>query len=156
MKKFLNTAIKASFVFYLFALCIILFLGQRGHFRNLSIWEYALMQMNIIPFKTITEYISAIFTGSMNLDIPIKNLLGNLILFLPMGIYLPLFFKKSRKFLSYFLIMIGILVAVELIQFFTRQGAFDIDDLILNLAGAFIGFALWRTKVIQSFKNKIA
>lgn len=154
MKKVLNIAVKVSFVFYFLVLCIILFLGQRGHFSNLSIWEYALMRMNIIPFKTITEYISAIFTGSMNLDIPIKNLLGNLILFLPMGIYLPLFFKKSRKFLSFFIMMIIILLAVEIIQLFTGRGSFDIDDLILNLSGAFIGFALWRTKFFQKIFSK--
>ena len=155
MKKYLSLMIKITFVIYLIATFFILFLGQRGHWSNFSITEYALMQINIVPFKTIIEYIHAILTGSMNVMIPIKNLVGNLVLFLPMGIYLPLFFKKSRSFKSFLLIVFAILLSIELIQFITKRGAFDIDDLILNLSGASIGLAIWKSKLGQTIQSKI-
>lgn len=38
----------------------------------------------------------------------------------------------------------GIIVAVELLQLFTLLGSCDIDDLILNMIGAFLGYGLFR------------
>lgn len=105
--------------------------------------EYALFQMNLIPFKTIAEYISAIFTGSMNLDIPIKNLVGNLLMFAPMGIFLPVLFAKIKSWKKYCTVVVAILLGIEVIQFLTKRGSFDVDDLILNMTGALLGFWAW-------------
>ena len=52
----------------------------------MTIWEYAMMHMNLIPFKTIGGYVDAIVNQTINLNIPLENLLGNLLMFLPMGI----------------------------------------------------------------------
>lgn len=45
--------------------------------------------------------------------------------------------------------MTAFLFIIEVIQFVTRKGAFDINDLILNLLGAAIGFAIWNTKFVK-------
>lgn len=100
---------------------------------------------NFIPFKTISTYIQAIFNGSMNAEIPIKNLVGNLFMFLPMGIYLPFFIKKMGKVGIFTISMIVVLFFIEAIQIVTRRGSFDIDDFILNMIGALIGFGIWKT-----------
>ena len=65
-------------------------------------------------------------------------------MFLPMGIYLPYLFKKLSNYKSFLVVMLIILFAVEILQFVLKRGAFDIDDLILNLLGAVIGFGLWK------------
>ena len=105
---------------------------------------------NFVPFKTISTYIKAIFSGSMNIDIPIKNLVGNFIMFLPMGIYLPYFIKKINKVSVFSIAMIILLFVIEVIQLVTKRGSFDIDDFILNMLGALIGLGIyWKMKVVQ-------
>lgn len=144
-----------SFVFYILALIMlllvgVLFVGIRGQiWTNLSLIEYIKSSSNFVPFKTISTYLTAMFTGSINIDIPIKNLLGNLVMFLPMGIYLPYYIKRLNKVGSFTLSMIVLLFVIEVTQLVTRRGSFDIDDFILNVAGALIGFGIWKTKFIQ-------
>ncbi len=85
----------------------------------------------------------------MNMDIPIKNLVGNFILFLPMGFYLPYFMKKINKVSVFSLLMIILLFIFKVLQLVTRRGSFDIDDFILNMFGAIIGFGIWKSNVVQ-------
>lgn len=104
---------------------------------------------NFVPFKTITTYILAIFDGSMNMYIPIENLFGNFMMFMPMGIYLPYLFKHLNKFSRFTISMSFLLIVIEVVQVVTRLGSFDIDDFILNMLGAWIGYGVWKTKVVQ-------
>ncbi|MDQ0971459.1 glycopeptide antibiotics resistance protein [Neobacillus niacini] len=150
MKKIIKIVFSLSLVFYLFALVVLLFLGTRGYiWADMTLIEYIKSSSNLIPFKTISTYTNAIFNGSMNMDIPIKNLAGNLIMFLPMGIYLPYFIKRLNKASGLSITMIILLFVIEVIQLVTRRGSFDIDDFILNLLGALIGFGLWKMKFVQ-------
>ena len=151
MKKAFKIIISISFIFYLFALIVILFLQSRGFDwrSSLPLLEYIKTSSNIVPFKTIFTYVTAIFNGRMNIDIPIKNLVINLLLFLPMGIYLPLFIKKINKTSLFSIYAIALLFIVEVVQLLTKRGSFDIDDFILNMVGALIGFAVWKMKVVQ-------
>ncbi|MCM3358750.1 MULTISPECIES: VanZ family protein [unclassified Psychrobacillus] len=150
MKKVIKIVLNISFVFYLFALVVLLFLGTRGFlWSGITMIEYIKNSSNFIPFKTINTYIRALFDGSMNIDIPIKNLFGNLFMFLPAGIYLPYCIRKAKE-ISVFIISLSILlVVIEVVQVVTRRGSFDIDDFILNMLGALIGFGIWKTKFVQ-------
>lgn len=59
----------------------------------------------------------------------IKNLAGNMLLFSPMGLFIPLLFgKRIRSFWAFLLVMVVIIIFVEIIQFLTVRGSFDIDD----------------------------
>ena len=151
MKRFIKVVLSISFIFYLLALVVLLFLGStRGYvWADLTLIEYMKRSSNFVPFKTISTYIKAIFNGSMNIDIPIKNLVGNLIMFLPMGIYLPYFIKKLNKVSVFSIAMIISLFVIEVIQIVTKRGSFDIDDFILNMLGALIGFGIWKMKIVQ-------
>lgn len=150
MKKLFKVIFSISLAFYLLALVFILFLSSRGYlWPDLSLLEYIKNSSNFVPFKTISLYITAMFDGSMNMDIPIKNLGGNFIMFLPMGIYVPYFFKKLNKTSLFSISIIMLLFIIEIIQLLTRRGRFDIDDFILNMFGALIGFGIWKTKTVQ-------
>lgn len=155
MKKAINLIIKISFIIYIFALCVILFGGSRGHWADFSILQYAAMQMNLVPFETIALYIRAMVRETINPEIAIANLLGNFLLFMPMGVYLPFIFKKIRTLLDYVLYMMPVLMMVELVQLLTKRGSFDIDDFILNLSGTIIGFFVWKSEVFQKLYGKI-
>lgn len=73
---------------------------------------------------------------------PVDTML-NVILFLPLGLFLPLLYRKydriSRAALTGFLFSLSI----ELIQMFGR-GATDINDLITNTAGTCLGFLVYK------------
>jgi glycopeptide antibiotics resistance protein len=155
VKKIIRMIFGVSFIFYSLGLVMLLFVGImfvgiRGHiWSDLSLIEYIKRSSNFVPFKTISTYITAMFDGSMNISIPIKNLFGNLIMFLPMGIYLPYYIKKINKVSKFTISMIILLFVIEVIQLVTRRGSFDIDDFILNIVGALIGFGIWKTKIVQ-------
>ncbi|APC47603.1 VanZ family protein [Virgibacillus halodenitrificans] len=154
MEKFIKVILKISFMFYLVALVILLFIGNRGYlYTDLTLLEYMKTSSNFVPFKTINTYFTAFVDNSMNRNIPIKNLVGNLFMFLPMGIYLPFLIKKIAGLGRFVLSMIVLLFFIEVIQLVTRRGSFDIDDFILNMIGALIGFAIWKTKYIQKLLN---
>lgn len=121
-----------------------MFLGLRKLYvwDDVSFIEYIQFSSNFVPFQTISIYFNALFDGSMNIDIPIKNLFGNLLMFLPMGIYLPYFLRKLNKLGTFTISIIILLLSIEVIQLVTRLGSFDIDDLILNMVGALIGFGI--------------
>ncbi|MCM3708886.1 VanZ family protein [Cytobacillus firmus] len=92
--------------------------------------------------------------GSMNLIIPIKNLAGNVSAFLPMGIFLPYFFKVLNRLKSFTISMTAMILSVEIIQLVTRRGSLDIDDFILNMIGALIGFGLWKAMTGRRVRGK--
>jgi len=97
MGRILKFLVCGSFAIYsMVVIYIVFFWHRRGIWSNMSMIQYALFQMNLVPFKTISGYVKAIFDGSMNLSIPIKNLGGNLFMFFPLGIYLPLFVEKMN------------------------------------------------------------
>ena len=111
--------------------------------------EVYLENNNLIPFKTISLYISR------QDRVAIINLLGNLVAFAPMGLFLPLLFKKQTKLQNFILTNIAIILAIESLQFLSLSGHFDIDDLILNLLGALIIYGLYKIKKINLIINKI-
>ena len=150
MKKIIKIVFNISLGVYLFVLVVLLFLGTRGFLRSdLTMIEYIKNSSNFVPFKTINTYIRALFDRSMNIDIPIKNIFGNLFMFLPAGIYLPYYIRKINKISVFIISMSILLVVIEVVQVVTRRGSFDIDDFILNMLGALIGFEIWKAKVVQ-------
>lgn len=121
-------------------------LGELGMF-NYSNWR---LTTNFIPFDTILRYIH--YSQYFNLDIIIINLLGNLLIFTPMGFLLPLLSKKCRQ--AWIVICVGFFssLAVETIQFVFRVGSADIDDLILNTLGAWLGYLAYKSILIKPKK----
>ncbi len=161
MKKVIKRIFHFNFIFYLFLLIVLLyvgvsFAGVRGHtWTNLSLLDYIKNSSNFVPFKTIHLYIRAMFDGSLHASVSVKNLLGNLLLFSQMGIYLPSYIKKLNKLRSFVLSMTALLFIVEVTQLVTRRGSFDIDDFILNMLGALIGYRIWKIKSVQKFIRKL-
>lgn len=103
-----------------------LFNGQRTIGRSI----------NLIPFHSIMEYISG---GSENLKrFAFGNVVGNVAIFVPFGIYLPLF-KKDKGVMTNLLFIFLVSVFVEIIQGLFGIGISDIDDVILNCLGGGIG-----------------
>ena len=65
-------------------------------------------------------------------------LIGNILMFIPMGILLPLVFKKINK-KNIFIISIFITLSIEVLQPIVGR-SFDIDDIIMNFIGIIIEY----------------
>lgn len=137
MKKVVRPIVWGVFVLYCLVLIYILFLS-RGALTHYSFAQYFKQFTNFIPFKTIVEYIQRYRDGFQNLSV--INLLGNFVLFLPMGMALPCLFQKLNRFWKVVLCVLAIVVSVELLQGLLRVGSVDIDDVIFNLCGAMLGY----------------
>lgn len=125
--------------------------------------NYISNSLNIIPFKTIIEYIKA-FDSLLDTRAVMTNLLGNIIACMPFAFFLPLLFKKQNNIKRFTITMIVIVLLIELLQFVTLSGSCDIDDIILNVSGALIMYAVLKIKSVNNLikniflleKNKIS
>ena len=79
----------------------------------------------------------------------IINLFGNIIMFIPFG-FLGWLNVKYFSFKRLIVDFLSALIIVEALQYRTRLGVFDIDDLALNSLGVWIGFQM--RKFIDNFK----
>ena len=91
----------------------------------------------------------------MTVEITARNLLGNLVLFFPMGCYLPILFPSLQRKETLVWQMLGLLLGIETLQLLLRVGTFDVDDILLNLAGTFAGFALVRVPCVARFLRRV-
>lgn len=132
--------------------------GRNG--VSTSIWNiqnfknYISQSVNIIPFKTITGYISK-FNSMYSTKQIMFNLLGNICAFMPMALFLPILFKKQNKFKNFIITMIVIILGIELLQLITTSGRFDVDDLILNLFGAVILYLILNIKSVKALIHNV-
>jgi glycopeptide antibiotics resistance protein len=125
--------IKTVFLYGVF-ICYILFLIKILLLSRIPHSE--LRSINLIPFYSIGEYISG---STANLKkFAFSNLVGNMVIFIPLGIYLPLL-KKDKRVITNLLFIFIVSLFVEIIQGLLAMGASDIDDIILNCLGGWIG-----------------
>ena len=61
---------------------------------------------------------------------------------MPVGFMLPFLFKKMKKLHVCLIFCLLMLIVIEILQLITMRGSFDVDDLILNMTGAVIGFVV--------------
>lgn len=96
------------------------------------------IRYNLEPFAEIKRFINY---KDVSFSMYLLNVVGNIVVFIPMGFLLPLLGSKGR-FLPTFLASFGISLCIECVQLITKVGVFDVDDLILNTLGGIIGFVL--------------
>ncbi|MEC3883361.1 VanZ family protein [Halobacillus sp. HZG1] len=152
MSKVQRIIMSIGLIGYLLFLAFYMFFQWRGSAgMSMSLVEYIQNRSNLVPFKTIGNYITAWENGTMNTWTAVKNLLGNVLVFIPMGIFLPSLFRKLRRMSAYLLAFVLIILSAEVTQLLTQRGSFDIDDFILNLFGAWLGFLVWKTSFVQKW-----
>lgn len=78
------------------------------------------------------------------------NIIGNVAVFAPFGLLIPIAYKKFMHLGSFLTLFILGITTLELLQFVTRMGSLDVDDIILNTVGALIGFIV--IKVFLRFR----
>jgi glycopeptide antibiotics resistance protein len=99
---------------------------------------------NFIPFKEMSRY-------EIGSKLFFKNIIGNILLFLPFGLFVTAYVKKRKIFPVLFISLISS-TAIEITQMMIGR-VFDIDDIILNVFGSIIGYFLFL--LLYSIKNKL-
>lgn len=122
------------------AALIIVAIGYVYALLKIVLFKYGLTtgerSLNLQPFDW-----NNMLSGGTTLDVSLKNILGNIAIFIPLGIYTSLLLKKN----IWISVLIGFSVSLlfEIIQFASGCGAADIDDVILNSLGTIIGVLLY-------------
>lgn len=90
---------------------------------------------NFIPFKEMFRY-------ELGSSLFFRNVLGNMIMFLPFGFFVSYFLSLERPMTMFLLSMITS-VCIETTQMAIGR-VFDVDDIILNIIGGICGFYIYR------------
>ena len=123
-----------SFIIY------ILCLFQVVTFQDDVTWS----SNNFVPFREIFRY-------NFGSRLFLKNVLGNVILFLPFGLFVSYYLDIKKPYLTFILTLIAS-VSIEVVQMVIGR-VFDIDDIILNVIGGTIGFYIY--SLIRRIWNKL-
>ena len=98
---------------------------------------------NLTPLKEIKRFMKYIWDNDALGRVARLNIFGNIIAFIPFGIYLPYTSESKLGFISTFLYTFSLSLTIELVQLITKVGSCDVDDIILNALGGVIGYILW-------------
>ncbi|ARP49665.1 hypothetical protein B6259_01395 [Ruminococcaceae bacterium CPB6] len=125
-----NKLTKVLFVIYLIAVFWIIVFKFNLPFSNLGYMR----SINIIPFNE-----SLVINGKL----AFREIIMNVAIFIPLGIYSGILFKKwtiGKKIFLFFLISL----ICEIFQFILGVGASDITDIINNTLGGIIGLVIYK------------
>jgi glycopeptide antibiotics resistance protein len=135
-----RAAKEALFVGYMGALLYVVFLPLpvRPHDTRF-VWA----SVNLVPARTAVGIIRD-FPGLV-----IQQLLGNVVMFVPLGFLLPLLSTRCRRFAVTAAVGLSVSAAIEIVQLallltLTSRRSVDVDDVILNVTGACLGYLAWR------------
>lgn len=113
------------------------FSGQNGYITS---FETAYDRANFVPFYSIYYYL---ISKQEPFVVGLINVLGNIVLFIPFGLFLPLIWSNCRRWKKLTLVLFLVSISLEVAQLLFAIGNFDIDDTLLNVVGGWIGYLLF-------------
>ena len=127
---YINLAVLIRFVFYPF-------FTVNGEVQPLIINMSSLqpLRVNLIPLVNILDY-------DIKREAAI-NIIGNISMFIPTGVIMPILYKRLDCFWKVLLAGAGLSFVIEVIQLLFPDSVTDIDDLILNTLGVAVGYGIY-------------
>jgi glycopeptide antibiotics resistance protein len=135
-QSFFEVLVQSSFFVYFFF--VLTLTGYFILFREVSAhhwWQNMIRRVdhnervNLQLFKIFKIY-----------KITDKQIIGNLVMLFPLGIYLPLLYKRTSGFFSVVFASFLFSLSIEVLQLVTSFRSADVDDVMLNTVGACFGF----------------
>lgn len=137
-KNFLKHELMLYFLFcFIVCICVKTIIPDIEITQNGINYVFGFGSINIIPFKIIYDILT-----NIDNNMYLNQFAINLFLFIPIGIILPLIYKKYEniksliKFSIIFSVIIGVLKLL-------RPKVFSIDDVLLNLLGIITGYLIY-------------
>lgn len=97
--------------------------------------------VRVVPIFSTVSFIEKSLLWNRYFSLAV-NILGNILMFVPFG-FLGLINRKFLNFKALFITFFSVLIIIETLQYFTRLGVFDVDDLILNTLGLYLGYQIF-------------
>lgn len=92
--------------------------------------------LNLIPFNWIFEEENVI-------NYFIVEIVPNIMMFIPLGVFVPVVFKDKMDIIKTLIIIFVVTFSVEFVQYFIGRSS-DINDIITNLLGGLVGYGLFK------------
>lgn len=134
---------KKNFILYKDLMTVLFIIYIISLFYIVTFQDVNYGSSNFVPFKEINRY-----TFLSNLFI--KNVMGNVLLFIPFGFFTA-YFLNTKKIFPPIILTIITSITIETVQLKIGR-VFDIDDIILNVLGGIFGFILF---ILFSYIKKI-
>lgn len=134
-----------AFALYLIMLCYYLFFAELTGRTGSEEYHY-----NLVLFKEIKRFIR--YREMLGTKAVLLNLAGNVVSFIPFGLFLPLLAHRCRRFGYVTMLSFDFSLMVELIQLISKVGSFDVDDLLLNTIGGALGYICFL--LADRFRNR--
>jgi len=136
----LKKSYKIGFIPYTAFLLYLMFLGmgRRQYEDNLLTIEPVFSTINFIK-------------GSVSWKDIVIIVGGNIGMFIPFG-FLGWIFPKLNELKTLLFTFVSAIVIIEALQYFSRMGIFEVDDILLNTFGVFWGFLI-KEFIERRFKN---
>lgn len=135
---------KKRFILYKDLSILIFILYMFLLFELVTSTDFESYSNNFIPLKEIMRY-------NYTSKLFYKNVLGNMLLFVPFG-YFVNYILKNRKFIIGTTLTLITSLSIELIQMNIGR-SFDIDDIILNIIGGIVGYIIY--VILYNIKEKL-
>lgn len=146
--SFFNMATQSSFYFYIFM--VLTLTGYFIIFREVSAHDWWHKMMVRIDRKDHVNFkLFKIFHIYRLLS---TQIVGNFFMLFPLGIYLPLLYKRCSNLFAVFLIGMLTSTLIETLQLITRFRSADVDDVFLNTLGASAGFIFFKL-IVYAFQT---
>lgn len=138
--SFAQIALQSSFYVYIFM--VLTLTGYFILFREVSANNWWENMMRRIDQKDHVN--PELFTIFKIYRLSNTQIVGNFLLLMPLGFYFPLLYKKLSHVFIVLLVCFLVSLTIELLQLVTSYRSADVDDILLNTAGAFAGFILYK------------
>ena len=102
---------------------------------------------NFQLFATVSRYFGVLDRPS-GFGLFLYNIIGNVVILIPFGYLFPLINKKVKKWWIFVLVALAFILMIEMMQYFSMSGTLDVDDVMLNMIGAIIGYILCPSKAL--------
>ena len=145
-EKILRGCLGILFIIYILFLFRITFFKQATLNNLFSAIGAGERTISIIPFQSIYD----MAVSNTSIGRIIENVVGNIVLFIPFGMLFPIISDKKRKGVLCAAIIFSLLI--EITQLLFALGSTDVDDLIFNVSGAYIGYFV-SDKIRKLFKT---
>ena len=117
-------------------------------FELVTTTDFESFSNNFIPFREIFRY-------SLSSKLFYRNVVGNIVIFIPFGYFTSYFCKINKKFYLALLITLITSLTIELTQMGIGR-SFDVDDILLNLIGGLIGYIIYliTEKIFKKYSDR--
>ena len=145
-----KTIKKSQILLYTVSICYVVIVIGATFFSRMPSETYN-DKMNLNLFSSYVEAYHDIGVVLLN-NVLLRNLILNIMLFIPLGFLLPLYSDKLKK--MYIVVLIGLLatLTIEFTQHFNDYGTFEIDDALNNTIGTLLGYCIFM--IFYRLKNK--